>query len=957
MRIFLAAPTDAVLERAAVERALDTLRQRHEADSVELIDWRSHLRNGAQADGVAADRVTADDVVVGLAWTRFDPDGGEAGVSEREIELAFRGPGEASATTSLFVRSLRAPASLRAVEGEELRRVERFVERLRSGPRPVTVQEADDVDAVENQVVSALDETFARLGSARSAVAPSPAASPPADDGAASPAAATPAEGTAGERPTPQPISFVEALEPGQAYEVTFVAVALAGAEALRERHAPEAMDLLLRNLHRMVTDLATSYGGEVFRWEESGGLLIFWRAKGHDQGVMTGLKLLHNLPVFNLDPHQNPLPDPIHVRLAAHDATIVFQRPPSAIDSPEIAFVGELMRQAASPGELVIGERLLGSLDERLRRHFKPKDRYERQAIHACRLPAGERQGQVASLDDMIEKLRHHTMAIHRLLAPEVALDDAALESLADAIDQCYAILNRFAVAYSQIDRGWSRDFLESLAGAAEVLRGEEQRAWQRLRHRYSAEGVSPQAARLAAVAKAVSRRRSRPVVILEKLEERCRALLRDEGDAEPEAAPAAEELFRKIDALLRADELDDETALTDLLLSKKSEVMEYLVSARGEERHRQLLDKLWRTADLLLLDDLYSIRDHRRADDQRILDVITADPVKDGRFRIVKAALERAEIPTEGQVRRGFLRLGLEPRAEDLQIVWRSVVVGHPDHQQRNAAGLRLSPYSMWQAVSHPRIPIASIYAIGDRVNRKEDDDTKRIFFDCVRARVESAVEAAHNREELEEIARLILLLLDFPFLVETGYFERFDDVLGKFLAKSQATEHGVAFFSNLRATLEKAHQQVEGRDPGPPPARVQKLPLTIQRRLAGEPRYLYWFVTHPDPRIAGETLHHIGLGNVERVLRLREVNGVVMQSLLQKPELFTRVQPLVTALMHPKCTLQFANRYVAGMARSHAGRAALEKLMRNPSSNPQVRSLAKRAIEERGASRARA
>ena len=84
-----------------------------------------------------------------------------------------------------------------------------------------------------------------------------------------------------------------------------------------------------------------------------------------------------------------------------------------------------------------------------------------------------------------------------------------------------------------------------------------------------------------------------------------------------------------------------------------------------------------------------------------------------------------------------------------------------------------------------------------------------------------------------------------------------------------------------------------------------------------------------------------------NVERVLRLREVNKSVLTALLRKPELFTRTQAIVTALSHPKCDQQFAGRQIPTLARSRSGVQELRKIAANPSANPVVRAAAKRAV----------
>ena len=51
-------------------------------------------------------------------------------------------------------------------------------------------------------------------------------------------------------------------------------------------------------------------YGGDVIEWQPSGGTLLFWRRRCRDHAIMSALKVLHNLPILNLDLEQNPLGD-----------------------------------------------------------------------------------------------------------------------------------------------------------------------------------------------------------------------------------------------------------------------------------------------------------------------------------------------------------------------------------------------------------------------------------------------------------------------------------------------------------------------------------------------------------------------------------------------------------------------------------------------------------------------
>ncbi|MCG8456689.1 MAG: hypothetical protein MI919_10450 [Holophagales bacterium] len=938
MRLFLAVPHELEKEREIAESVVARLnREAGEGEDLEVVDWHRRVGPLANLPETVAFRnldVAEDDVFVGMSWLAFDPgeesDERQGACTERDLELGYNYWKTLRRPRALFLRCLRLPESLKRIDGHELDRVVRFFHRF-DDPQKNRFAYREFQDGAELESVLGTELEGLCRGQA-------PAVTPAAANGR-----------TRGE--LRGSTRFEKKMEPGKAYEVTFLSLEIARWQELDHSHTKEHLETLSRAFLELVRATAKNYGGEVFSWRTQGGELMFWSKRSYDHAIMTGLKVMHNLPVFNLDPAQNPLGTTISLRVAAHDAVIVFQLPIEEISSADLSYVVALQRENTEAGELTITRRLLQRIDDRLTPHFQFKGRYEREPIYSCKLPSGRREAQQANLEELCSKLeRQASLAMGLLQGPASGLDVSALDSLSTAVDETYSVLNRFSTGFSSVDRNWAPEVLARVADASSRLRGREEQLWSRLRQRLAERSLaSGTQRRLEALVRAASRRRSRSVVILEKLEERCRSLA--EGSEAPQV-PRQElegELLKPIDALIRADELDNETALTEILLHHKRAFLAYLVERRADaERHSRLLGKLWDTADLVLLDDLFSIRGHRRADEARILDTLVRPEVGDTRFRIVAHLLRIDEKPEEVVVGRLFDRAGVTPTAQDLQVVWRCLVLGHRDEGIRAFSALKLSSRSMWEVVSHPSIPVASIYAIGERMAKHEGEDAKKIFFDCIRSRVEQAVETFHTEEELSLITKLIMQMLGFSFLVETGYFERFDDLLRRFLARAHSTGMKVDYFERLRETLETSRAQVGEKGPSKPPAGIKSLPLTIQRRLAAESRYIYWFVTHPDPRIACETLRHIGLMHVERVLRLREINGVVLTTILRKPELFTRQQAVLSALNHPKCSQEFANKYVPNMVRSRQGRQALEKIAQNPSASPVVRSTAKRSLQ---------
>ncbi len=973
MRIFLASPTDVANYREAAKRVIDQLNEENGSklgskEFLEVVDWNSHLAPLMSLPERAILQeltVGEHDLFLGVAWLGFDVAAADSGIAstERNFEIAFEFWREQKPEQCLLYRCMRLPEKLSEIDGRRFHRIGEYFSRFElGGTNPVRYYEFDSATDLEEHLRHELHGALQRLDSTARPSAPSapavaeitPSAPAVAETTPSAPAAPAAAETTS--RETAELAEFERRMEPGKAYEVSFLAIEIVETEqiALVAKQSPRGIEVLNGAFRELVRSTAANYGGEIFRWSGGGGLVIFWSSRSYDHAIMTGLKVLHNLPVFNLDPEQNPAAVAVRTRTAAHDAVILYQHPSSEIVSQDIDFVLELKRDNTGPGELSITRRLLERIDERLKPHFKPKDRFQGEPVYVCRLPSAERGPRRSLLEETVKKIAPHTALILEVLeVPSSALDVSALEALSTAVDQSYSLLAKFCTSFASIDVDWPRERFEELLTTARKLRGEEAEVWSRLRRCYVEGSFSAGKARkLEAIVQAASRRRSRTVVILDKLVQRCEELTGDGGAAAavPEALTLDEELVRRVDALIRADALDIETVLTELLLNRKKTFLAYLAAGGGDERHRRLLDKLWEAADLVLLDDLYSIRGRQRADEPKVFDTLVAEPAGDGRFRAVHKLLDSSDKADAETVVRRFTDLGIEPSEADQQMAWRCLVLGHSEADVRNLSAFRLTPSSMWQAVSHPSIPIASIYAIGERVGKVEGEDTKKIFFDCIRARVEAAVLSFRTHEEMSAITKLVLLLLDFPFLVETGYFERFDDVLGKFLDRSQKAGLKVEYFESLRKTLEEARAGAD-KTPSKPPAGIKRLPPTIQRRLAGEARYVYWFVSHPDPRIASETLRHVGLMNIERVLRLREVNSAVLTALLRKPELFTRSQAIVAALNHPKCPQQFAGRYVPMLGRSRMGVQALEKVVANPSANPVVRSTAKNFLGVRG------
>jgi hypothetical protein len=398
------------------------------------------------------------------------------------------------------------------------------------------------------------------------------------------------------------------------------------------------------------------------------------------------------------------------------------------------------------------------------------------------------------------------------------------------------------------------------------------------------------------------------------------------------------------KIQRLITADELEQETALTDLLLNHKDLLSAFLVREVGKQEHTRLTERLWLLADLLLLDQIFSLQAYKRMSDQGIIDLLSKDPIQDSRFSIVKKLVLSPDLVTLELVQ----QQAKDTQAPDdsAEIIWRCLAIGSGNNDIQRLAVSQLSLPSIWQLIARGKLPIDTLYHLGMRIRKEEGAELCKIYFDCSRARIDDEIGRASDRRVIAEVTKIIVLFLNFEFLVETTYFERFDELLTKFLASVESFGLKIGYFTKLRAGL--GDKRVEkGTPSGELPKGIRDLPLPIQRRLAGEKPYLHWFIGHPDYRIALETLRHIGLNNLEQVLRVPELNGLLLREILQRVEYFTKPSVIGLALQHPKCSIEFARANIPPLLRSAEGRRLLSHLRMTAAANPAVRKMAELAV----------
>ena len=902
LKIFVASPQDVMQERQRLHRVVHALnRSGGAADQLgvvfEVLDWHTHVAPFmGRPEKVIIDQLPVEmwDIFVGILWMRFGMPTGAVDKSsqrafssgtEEEFALAYDALGKTGRPKILFYQCLRSPQDIGDIDPDQWARVKSFFNRFSAdAEHPGLVQPFREFqefeehltrdlvnllkDFLQNQQVTDLDST-----------------------------------------PEDRVRNRLQAaFRPGQEERLAVLSIDMVEHSRLVKRYPAPDIKALLKAYREMVYAQFDRYYGGQLNWASDGGLFVFWGHEHCERAVLAGINILQSILAFNLDKARNPLSDAIQVRIAAHEGLVEFQWPTSEISSEVINFVSKLEKKRTRGGEFCVTGAVYDGLGQRLQQVFSHKSRFDDKVIYV--FPDMQNNSRVSGEEvaRLVTALRSHISALSGLLdAVGGELTAADSEGLSRGFDNVYSTIEQFCRWFEQIDDRWAHDYFKMLTRYASEILEEEKLFWEGFHRRYSSlSKEDPITEDLRAILQGGGSRRSLVVAELGQILN----TVRDRGlSLSPISAPrdgSSADLMEKVGRLISADDLEEEPAFAELMLCDRDQIVELLASSEGS-RSSALAESLWALLDLVLMEDL----DARIRGLAVLLNVLAGRPDIGWKFRLIQEILKGTEEPSAEMVGRLFRRLGKDLSVSDYQTILLALVVGHPVERIRILAAAEVDFNRLWRTIAYAKAPIGAILAVEKRLKSEEGDDRKKIFFDCVRARIASTISVARSDEEMVELQRLILGLFHFDFFVQTGYFERLNDLLSRFLNK--AGQFGLDT-TTFREVIKKLDQ--ERVEKGNPAATLPKglggIPKAIQRRLAREGLYLDFFVLHPDDRIARETLCHITEGRLERVLTYRNVNRAVWADLLRRPEVLTRHTTLVNVLHHPKCDVGFAQKY---------------------------------------------
>lgn len=390
--------------------------------------------------------------------------------------------------------------------------------------------------------------------------------------------------------------------------------------------------------------------------------------------------------------------------------------------------------------------------------------------------------------------------------------------------------------------------------------------------------------------------------------------------------------------DVLLRDE------ALERILGGHLEAIVARLGAESGDPVADDFLSGAWDYADELLLRDLF--------------------PAAPGGFRLVpflaKLKHRGAAAPfgiLSKVFRRGHgddvaetARIELEVESKPAPIramLWRCLLVS-PIHAVRRRAAAQVPLAELWTLAAYPRAPLSGILNVFERVRALAHPEYLKVFFLCSRDAILHAATSA-TRDQHSELHEAFLLVAQFfavPCFHEDLVFEPLLELEAELRRAAEAVSMpmtGLATFDALIADFRR-----RGITDSSPVDSLRDVPLPIQRKLARKGHLLSYFITHPNDRVALETVPHLmRREEVVAFLRLPKIHKLVLVALSKEDRFFRKEEPRMVLLQNPKTPAHVARRFVGFMSSGQ-----LKLLVQNRHLSSEVRSVAAAVLKKRGA-----
>ena len=639
--------------------------------------------------------------------------------------------------------------------------------------------------------------------------------------------------------------------KPGDSLQVLVLSLDIVGHSDLVKKY-PNKAHQVLSGFRDLVERSIAEFQGAIWHWAGDGAIAAFWGERHIDRGTLAGIRTLQNLSLFNLDIDQNGL-QPIEVRIGGNAGEVNYSRPEGKISSVVINEAAKLEAGRTRAAEFTIFESVFYRLDSRIKTVFKKvSDGFRGQRVFSY---AGEKRQERLTDVAIDEILNNSIQIVSNVISACNGIQSTAIErtvvaGIYKSTKIFYDGLTRFLRSFSELDPQWSRRYLKSLRSKTAYFLQLEESAWSELKNllfRLESTEQAPEEYRLLS-ALLVNTHAEQEVGLTMLIKKIDVALGSWQEDG------VFEELVR---SLVDSDELEAVSAFVNLFSgTKQSDLVDTLASS--DSLAASLAGKLWSLVDLLLIERSQATFQ----EDDPILKCLGSRPDSGPQIRVLRFFM-CDNPPIEELFVRRLRAEGIDPRLSDLEVLWRAIIAAHPNINYRFQAAQNAPISALWQLVTYSKTPLPSLGVTTQRVHDREEKDLKKIYFDCIRPRLQTSLsEGLSNEVEVKVIGDILNLLFQEDTYIDAPYFQDLEALLALF--KAQCQRLGIPapeFAQRLSTSPSKAEAD--------PPEAIEELPPTVQRHLAKHGSFVEALACHDDTRIAKETSRYfIDSAKVDRL-----------------------------------------------------------------------------------------
>ncbi len=927
IRISIAAPQDVRQERECLESLIQQLNKPGEIAeqmgmTLELIDRDSYFDSTEVNGGIDNGSGLSDyDLFIGILWTRFDPSPGKkirkgaetfSPAAEEEFNYVYE-LWKIKENPRIYLYYCLRSILPKDIDTAQLDRVRVFLNKIKADNQPTGFYKTfEDINSFKELLQQDLFDYMREVN----------------------------LKTLLGKRikRTPEEIqaadNTLKQLKEGEIKEIVFFSVGTSIPFQSIENQAIEKIQAMLENYYHFVSGIIERFKGCPISRSIEGGVWIFWGDNVHNRAVSTGIEIIKKKEHLKGNEQPGILAETLKIRIAAHCSSIEIRFPFNRRYASAIQYAAHIEKNAVPPGTFVITDFFYNKLDNQLKERLNYKKDYENTTLYSFREAREPFRLSENDADNLLTRIRDNIQFLLNGMEQIVTLKlDEFLfhESMRSYVETTYENFEYFNRCFSDYGARGSGETLSNLRNYIKSLLKEDERLLEKFEElNIELKRIDMDKPGLLSIKEYIKSIRANSIPYLKSLLHRFEK--QSEGDHDINRINR-EYLLEKVVDFVTADTFHEEANFVELFLTKKDLLIDYISNHSDDDWHPRLISRLWQLTDFVLVED-------RAAEEsERAFPILANNDKKGNYFKVINRFLTEDLYPSQSEIKSQFARYNIKPEDSEITIVLKSLLIAHKERKVRADIIQNIEFKNLWYIIAYSHTPLTVLTEIAVFLSRGEkDEDRMKVYFDLTLLNLLNYVYSAKDAATLSQLKFLIQVFYKFDFFVEPGYFSRLNDLSMGFAVKAQKFNIDIEIIEDAKKKLDEDCLKRK-TPPKTIPKCMHELPLAVQRKLAREGHHIEYFVIHNNPFIASEASRYINTGNIDHFLTYPNINATLMNMLLHRRELFGNKSTIYAAIVHRKCTREFAMNHYKQLTPEEVKSLAI-----NRDINPSVREFIK-------------